>query len=78
MPSHSPSAALADLLRTTLGITNVARQTFPPRWKTRDEVIVTHRYGLLLDGDIHYRCEGVTTRLLVGQQMFTPAWSRRQ
>ena len=78
MPSDNSSTALAGLLRTTLGITNVARQTFPPRWKTRDEVIVTHRYGMLLDGDIHYRCEGVTTLLRAGQQMFAPAWSRRQ
>lgn len=78
MPSGSHSTDLAGLLRTPLGLTNVEIRAFPPRWKTMDEVIVTHRYGLLLDGDIHYRCEGVTTRLLAGQQMFTPAWSRRQ
>ncbi len=78
MTESDLSQALGALLRTPFGITNVERSRYPEGKRTPDDVIVTHRYVLVLEGGLEYRCEGVATRVEAGEQIFVPAWSRRQ
>lgn len=69
---------LQALLRAALQVTAAKRQDFPPGWRTRDEVIVTHRFLIILKGTMDYTIEGRTQRLEAGTQFFVPAWSRRE
>ena len=69
---------LQGLLRGAVTIKSVERRTFEPGWITPDEVIVTHRFILLLEGRMDYTVEGVTRRVETGDQVFAPAWCRRE
>lgn len=69
---------LQALLRAPLRVTGGRLQEFPPGARTPDEVIVTHRFLILLQGAIDYTVEGRTHRLEAGVQFFVPAWCRRE
>ena len=69
---------LQALLRAPLLVTGGRLQLFPPGWKTPDEVIVTHRFLVILDGVIDYTVEQRTHRLEAGVQFLVPAWCRRE
>ncbi len=69
---------LQALLRAPLPISGGRLQAFPPGWKTPDEVIVTHRFLIILDGVIDYTVEGRMHRLEAGVQFLVPAWCRRE
>ncbi len=69
---------LQALLRAPLQVTEFKSRVFEERWKTPDEVIVTHRFILILKGSMDYTVEGVKRRLTEGTQVFVPAWSRRE
>ena len=69
---------LQGLLRAALPVKNVERREFAAGWITPDEVIVTHRFIILLEGRMDYTVEGVTRRVEAGEQVFAPAWCRRQ
>lgn len=69
---------LQALLRAPLSVTGGRLQFFPPGWKTPDEVIVTHRFLIILEGAIDYTVEGRTHRLEAGVQFLVPAWCRRE
>ncbi|MBC8039038.1 MAG: helix-turn-helix transcriptional regulator [Opitutaceae bacterium] len=69
---------LQALLRAPLQVTEIKSQVFAERWETPDEVIVTHRFILILKGAMNYTVEGARRRLTEGTQLFVPAWSRRE
>ena len=69
---------LQALLRAPLRITGGRQQSFLAGWKTPDEVIVTHRFLIILEGIIDYTVERRTQRLEEGVQFFVPAWCRRE
>jgi len=69
---------LQALLRAPLLVTGGRLEFFSPGWKTPDEVIVTHRFLVILEGVIDYTVEGQTHRLKAGVQFFVPAWCRRE
>jgi AraC-like DNA-binding protein len=69
---------LQALLRAPLQVTECKSRLFEKRWKTPDEVIVTHRFILIIQGSMDYTVEGVKRRLTEGTQVFVPAWSRRE
>ncbi len=69
---------LQALLRVPLSVTGGRLQLFPPGWKTPDEVIVTHRFLVILEGAIDYTVEGRMHRLEAGVQFLVPAWCRRE
>lgn len=77
MPSSHLFAVLAGLLKTDMAITNVECTSFSRGFKSRDEVIVSHRYIFLIEGGVHYRTDSGLVRLKPGQQLFVPAWTRR-
>lgn len=69
---------LQALLRAPLQVTEINNQVFAGDWRTPDEVIVTHRFILILKGEMDYTVEGGKRRLKEGTQVFVPAWSRRE
>ena len=69
---------LQALLRAPLRLTGGRQQSFLAGWKTPDEVIVTHRFLIILEGVIDYTVERRTQRLEEGVQFFVPAWCRRE
>lgn len=69
---------LEALLRAPLRITLVRRQAFPARWQVADAVIVTHRFIILEEGEVDYTVEGRRFRVRGGEQIFVPAWCRRE
>lgn len=69
---------LQALLRAPLQISGVKSQVFPEKWRTQDEVIVTHRFILIQEGRMDYTVEGGRHRLEAGVQFFVPAWCRRE
>lgn len=69
---------LQALLRAPLRVTGAKQQLFPAGWITPDEVIVTHRFLMILKGVMDYTVEGRTRRVEAGMQFFVPAWCRRE
>jgi AraC-like DNA-binding protein len=69
---------LRALLRGPCQVTNVERKRFARGHATADEVIVTHRLILLLDGRLDYTVEGETRRVAAGSWFWVPAWARRE
>lgn len=69
---------LEALLRAPLRITQARRQAFSERWRVKDAVIVTHRFIILEEGMLDYTVEGRRRRLKAGEQVFVPAWCRRE
>lgn len=69
---------LRALLRAPLSDVVCKRQEFGAGWRTRDEVIVSHRFLILEEGVIDYTVEGRTVRLQGSGQFFVPAWCRRE
>ncbi len=69
---------LEQWLRSSLTFHDVRRMKFSPTFSTGSEIISTHRFLLVLSGELHYTVEGVTAKLKPGQQVFTPAWVRRE
>ena len=70
---------LQSLLRAPLQVTTLVKhQEFPSGWLTADEVVVTHRLLIILDGVMDYTVEGRKRRLGAGVQFFVPAWCRRE
>ncbi|PTX93037.1 AraC family transcriptional regulator [Spartobacteria bacterium LR76] len=79
MPSPALSAPqlAAECLRKKLEVSNVDRRFFSKGESTRDEIITTHRFILILEGELRYTLDGVTLRLRAGSQFLVPAWVRR-
>lgn len=69
---------LQGLLRAPLAVKSMERRDFAGGWKTPDEVIVTHRFILIQEGGMDYTVEGMKRRVVAGEQVFAPAWCRRQ
>lgn len=69
---------LQSLLRAPLQVTSARMQAFPSGWRTTDEVVVTHRLLVIMEGAIDYTVEGTARRLEAGVQFFVPAWCRRE
>lgn len=78
LASFSPLDCLAELLRSRLALKHVFRRKFPTRYETSDEIVTTHRFMLILHGELHYTLEGCTSKVRAGQQIFVPAWARRR
>ncbi len=79
-PSQEPEPHLplaAACLRNKLTITNVGRLFFPKSERTRDEIITTYRFILILEGELRYTIDGKSRRLVAGTQFLVPAWVRR-
>jgi len=70
--------ALQALLRATLRITNLALAEFQRDQMMPDEVVVTHRFLIILAGSMDYTVERRTRRLKAGTSFFVPAWCRRE
>lgn len=77
LTSFSPLDCLAELLRARIAFNHVLIRKFPVGYETSDEIITTHRFMLVLRGELHYTVEGRMNRARVGQQIFVPAWARR-
>jgi AraC-like DNA-binding protein len=69
---------LEALLRAPLRVTKANRQAFGARWNAPDTVVVTHRFILIEEGDLDYTIEGRTFRVGAGEQIYVPAWCRRE
>lgn len=67
----------ARILRGTLSVTGVSRRVFDLGQATRDEIITTSRFILILRGRLRYTVEGRARTLAAGTQFFVPAWVRR-
>lgn len=65
------------LLRGMLSVAGVNRRVFELGQTTRDEIITTSRFILILRGRLRYTVEGRTRTLSAGTQFFVPAWVRR-
>lgn len=82
-PMNSPSSSVllpslaAECLRRKLEVRNVDRRFFAKGESTRDEIITTHRFILILDGELRYTIDGASLRLRAGTQFLVPAWVRR-
>ncbi|MBN8710407.1 MAG: helix-turn-helix domain-containing protein [Verrucomicrobia bacterium] len=77
-PSNSGLAALAaECLRRKLEVKNVNCRFFAKGESTRDEIITTHRFILILEGELRYTFDGAAKRLRAGTQFLVPAWVRR-
>lgn len=69
---------LQSLLCAPLRLTGMKHEVFAAGRHTVDEVIVTHRFLIILAGGVDYRIEGRRHRLTAGTQFFVPAWCRRE
>lgn len=69
---------LRDLLRSRLVVTNVDRRRYPAGFVTKDEVISSNRYILILRGGLDYEVDGAEVRLGAGSLLFVPACVRRR
>ncbi len=67
----------ADCLRNKLTIGRVDKSFFPKAERTRDEIITTYRFILILEGELRYTIDGKSQRLGAGTQFLVPAWVRR-
>jgi len=67
----------SDCLRNKLTVGNVDRRFFPKGERTRDEIITTHRFILILEGELRYTIDGKSQRLGADTQFLVPAWVRR-
>jgi AraC-like DNA-binding protein len=67
----------AGWLRRALTITKVDRRSFGLGQTTRDEIITTNRFILILRGELRYTVEGRSTTLRAGTEFLVPAWVRR-
>lgn len=76
MPADVHSRA-AECLRGALHVTNVDRRVFGLGQSTRDEIVTTNRFILILRGEMRYTIEGKTAALRAGTQFLVPAWVRR-
>jgi len=65
------------MLRTPIQVAEVTRHAFPPGHVVRDEVVMTNRCILMLQGALKYEVERRTTRLGAGVQLLVPNWVRR-
>lgn len=63
---------------TPLGLTNVDARSMRRGFRSKDEVIVTYRFILVLAGSIDYWVETGVIRLDAGVQVLVPAWTRRR
>lgn len=66
------------LLRGPCLVTNVDAKRFPPGHATPDQIIVSHRLIVVVEGRIDYTIEGETRSLAAGNWIWVAAWSRRQ
>ena len=73
MSTDAPLSVLRELLSTSVGLTNVESRIVPQGFRSKDEVIVTHRFILLLAGAINYRLDGGVLRLEAGMRVLVPA-----
>ncbi|MFA7343104.1 MAG: AraC family transcriptional regulator [Terrimicrobiaceae bacterium] len=69
---------LEQWLRSPLTFHDVRTLKYASSYTTGSEIISTHRFVLVLRGELHYTVEGVTAKIPVGHQIFTPAWVRRE
>jgi AraC-like DNA-binding protein len=69
---------LEQWLRSPLTFHDVRRMKFSSSYSSGSEIISTHRFLLVLKGELHYTVEGVTAKVKPGHQVFTPAWVRRE
>ena len=75
---YSPSQQLiAEFARTPIGVVQFGREHFPSGFESRDEVLMTNRFILVLSGQLSYEVEGETTQVTPGVQCFVPSWVRR-
>jgi AraC-like DNA-binding protein len=65
------------MLRAMLSVAGVNRRVFELGQTTRDEIITTSRFILILHGRLRYTVEGRARTLSAGTQFFVPAWVRR-
>lgn len=80
-PSASGKASLGvlrEFLTTSLRLTHVEARSVPQGYRSKDEVIATCRFILLLDGSMNYQVDGGTLRLTAGMQVLVPAWTRQR
>lgn len=68
---------LAAMLRTPIHVAEITRRSFKPGSVVRDEIVMTNRCILVLQGSLKYELERVTTRLEAGAQLLVPNWVRR-
>ncbi len=77
MDNQNNLGRAAEWLRRPLIIRKVDRRSFDLGQATRDEIITTHRFILILRGELRYTVEGRSTRLQAGTEFLVPAWVRR-
>jgi AraC-like DNA-binding protein len=78
MPDLDKNAAYAEgYLRRALEVTNVARRAFQLGQSTRDEIITTNRFIVVLRGELRYTIEGRALTMRAGMEFLVPAWVRR-
>lgn len=75
--SRNP-ALLRALLRGPCLVTNVERKRFVAGHAIPDQVIVSHRLIVVMAGRMDYTIEDERRRLVSGNWLWVPAWSRRK
>lgn len=64
-------------LHRSLSLSNVDRRPFAKGQTTRDEIITTNRFILIVAGEMKYTVDGASATLRAGTQFLVPAWVRR-
>lgn len=75
--SDNAIAHAASYLRSALAVTNVDRRSFQLGQSTRDEIITTNRFILVVRGELRYTIEGRAMTMKAATEFLVPAWVRR-
>lgn len=78
IPSTASFGMLREFLATSLGLTNVEAKNVPQGYRSKDEVLATYRFILLIEGSMNYRLDGGVLQLTAGMQVLVPAWTRQR
>ena len=72
-----PDEFVAAMLRAPLDVLEIKRKQYVAGTVIRDQVLMTNRLILVVDGALDYRVEQKSKRMTTGKELLVPNWVRR-